>query len=63
MKIWDDITPKTNHNQVRAIMDSEKRRQGLIDENATTYKNQKDKVGAPLFAVRDYVRILIKGAK
>jgi hypothetical protein len=33
MKMWDDITPKTNHNQARAIMDAEKRRQKMIEEN------------------------------
>ena len=33
MKMWDDITPKTNHNQARAIMDAEKRRQKMIEDN------------------------------
>lgn len=33
MKMWDDITPKMNHNQARAIMDAEKRRQKMIEDN------------------------------
>jgi hypothetical protein len=37
MKLWDEITPDTHHNQRKAVVAEESKRKKLIAENNKTF--------------------------
>lgn len=56
MKLWDEITPDMHHNKARAIMEDEKRRQKLIDENKKAMEEVLSiRIGRNLFTIRTYL--------
>lgn len=56
MKLWDDITPDTHHNQARAIMEDEKRRSKMIEENKKAMDETLTiRIGRSLFTIRTFL--------
>jgi hypothetical protein len=56
VKLWDDITPDTHHNKARAIMEDEKRRNQLIEENKKGMEEMLNiRIGRNLFTLRTFL--------